>query len=97
MIRILRRNHGSERNWFKVLGGLTISVTIDPTTFKKSVAKVLCNTSHSNCASELVQYFLKVWNKINLGYKKSEYIMAVFYENSEQCRTINWIIIWNIT
>ena len=50
LTKILRSLYGSERNWFKVLGGLTISVTIEKSTFKKSIAKILCNTSHAGCS-----------------------------------------------
>lgn len=48
-VKIMRKLYGSEKNWFKALGGLTVSVTIDPPSFKKSLAKVLRNTSHLNC------------------------------------------------
>ncbi len=56
----MRRLYGSSKNWFKVLGGLTVSITIESAVFMRSLSRILCNTSHTNCAEGLTKLFLKV-------------------------------------
>jgi hypothetical protein len=56
----MRRLYGSSKNWFKVLGGLTVSITIDAVVFMRSLTRILCNTIHTNCAEGLTKLFLKV-------------------------------------
>jgi hypothetical protein len=58
----MRRLYGSSKNWFKVLGGLTVSITIESPVFTRSLARILCNTSHTTCAESLTNLFLKVFN-----------------------------------
>jgi hypothetical protein len=34
---LMKKRYGSEINWFKVVGGLTVSVSIDEASFKSNV------------------------------------------------------------
>lgn len=60
LTKIMRRLYGNEKNWFKVLGGFTVAMTIDHNTFRRNLMKILCNTSHAGCVDSLTELFLKV-------------------------------------
>lgn len=78
-IKIMKRLYGSEKNWFKALGGLTVAVTIDPGLFKRSVAKVLRNTSHISCTEEITRLFQKESQTHNIEWKG---FMKVVYDHN---------------
>jgi hypothetical protein len=56
----LAKLYGGERNWFKVLGGFTIAMTIDRSIFKANLGRVLSHTPHSGCVEAITGIFLEV-------------------------------------
>lgn len=56
----MKRLYGSEKNWFRGLGGLTVAITINTSAFKFSISTIMRNTSHANCTEDIVKVFLKV-------------------------------------
>lgn len=60
MVRLLAMQHGSEKNWFKVLGGMTIAVTIEKNVFKANLIRLLRNTVHYKCSDKLIAMFTEV-------------------------------------
>ncbi len=46
---IMNKRYGNEINWFKVLGGMTVSVSIEAEVFRLNLAQIMKNTNHHNC------------------------------------------------
>jgi hypothetical protein len=57
---LMRRLYGSEINWFKAIGGITISVKADRDICVRNLSRILRNTYHSECGEKITSYFLKV-------------------------------------
>lgn len=57
---MLRRIYGNDKNWFKVLGGFTIAITIDVQIFRRNIMKLLNNTAHAGCIDAIINIFLNV-------------------------------------
>jgi hypothetical protein len=66
-VRVLKKLYGNEKNWFKVLGGFTIAITIDQNVFKRNVSKVLSHSPHTGCVEMITAEFLKVTLLLRLG------------------------------
>ena len=49
LVLMMKRRYGNKSNWFKVLGGLTVSVSIEAEMFRVNLQHVLRNTSQYNC------------------------------------------------
>lgn len=54
----MRRRFGSEINWFRAVGGLTVCITLDVRTFKNNLAEIMKNTCHSECMENIVLQFV---------------------------------------
>ena len=48
-ILIMKKRYGKEINWFKVISGMTVSVTIQIDTFKENIKEIMKNSRHSKC------------------------------------------------
>ena len=46
---VMRKRYGSEINWFKVLGGMTVAISIEAEVFRSNLGQVMRNTSHHKC------------------------------------------------
>jgi hypothetical protein len=65
LARTLKKLYGNEKNWFKMLGGYTIAVSIDRNVFKSSLKKILLHTVHIHCVDAIIAVFLNVLMLIN--------------------------------
>ena len=57
---VMRRRYGNEVNWFKVLGGMTVAMSIEASTFIDNLRHILKNTIHRHCWSSIVEQFFMV-------------------------------------
>lgn len=57
---LMRKRYGSEINWFKVLGGMTVAVSIEAEVFRSNLAQIMRNTSHHRCIDQIISLFLEV-------------------------------------
>lgn len=46
---IMKKRYGNEINWFKVLGGMTVAISIEDYTFKLNLLQIMKNTCHNRC------------------------------------------------
>jgi hypothetical protein len=46
---VMKKRYGNEINWFKVLGGMTVAVSIEAEVFKLNLMQIMRNTSHHQC------------------------------------------------
>ena len=56
----MKTRYGSEYNWFKVVGGLTVSISIEKAFFSENISQLMRNTPHARCSSTVVSLFLNV-------------------------------------
>jgi uncharacterized protein YpuA (DUF1002 family) len=57
---VMRKRYGSEINWFKVLGGMTVAISIESDVFRNNLAQVMRNTSHHKCMDQIMNLLLEV-------------------------------------
>jgi hypothetical protein len=51
----MSKRYGSEMNWFKMMGGLTISMNISLEIFNSNLLKIMKNTNHNNCIENITR------------------------------------------
>jgi hypothetical protein len=66
----MRKRYGSEINWFKVLGGMTVAISIEADIFRGNLAQIMRNTSHHKCIEEIMNLFLEVSKPISSNSPK---------------------------
>ena len=59
-IYLMKQRYGNEINWFKVLGGMTVAVSIQSDIFKANLYEILKNSSHHKCIEQLMTLFADV-------------------------------------
>jgi hypothetical protein len=57
---LMRKRYGKEINWFKVLGGMTVAVSIEGDVFRGNLSQIMRNTSHHRCIEDIMSLFLEV-------------------------------------
>lgn len=57
---LMKRRYGNEINWFKVVGGMTVSVSIEAAPFRSNLQQILRNTPHRQCVAGIVEMFAEV-------------------------------------